>query len=219
MSWFANVSIEIARRAFDFVLVTTGGGVGSSFVPGTITEVLNDTRWDMPQGLPVRRVAANMADAVGPMLRIADRVILVDPHFNPTDLRYRRTFEAFLSKVAEGAPPTSVEVQAAADKPSSPDGHFYKTQCESRLKTLIPRRMPVRFLRWNERPGGEPLHNRYILTDVGGVSFQHGLDEGSANETDDVNLLTRHQYDLRWSHYQSPSLAFDQAEAPFTIIG
>ena len=37
--------------------------------------------------------------------------------------------------------------------------------------------------------GNEDLHSRYILTNLGGIRIEHGLDEGQEGETTDVSLL------------------------------
>lgn len=59
----------------------------------------------------------------------------------------------------------------------------------------------------------------YVLTDLGGVSFQHGLDDGQDGEVDDVALWDRGSYDLRWAEYASDQPAFDINVAPFDITG
>jgi hypothetical protein len=60
-----------------------------------------------------------------------------------------------------------------------------------------------------ERPGGEKLHPRYILTDLGGVRVEVGLDSGDPGQTTDVSLLDRRIYEERSKDYQQPSAAFD----------
>ena len=35
------------------------------------------------------------------------------------------------------------------------------------------------------------MHNRYVLTEIGGIAVQHGLDRsGNTQETDDLTLLS-----------------------------
>jgi hypothetical protein len=63
------------------------------------------------------------------------------------------------------------------------------------------------------------LHNRYILTDLGGVSFQHGLDTGADGETDDISRLDLDQYIFRCKQYDPAAPAFDSAADPLMIIG
>ena len=96
---------------------------------------------------------------------------------------------------------------------------FFREQCHTKLTRLIPNGMRVSFVRWSEKDGGQPLHNRYILTELGGVSFQHGLDDGKKGDTDDVALLDRESYELRWAQYAGDAPAFDLAEEPFVITG
>ena len=74
-------------------------------------------------------------------------------------------------------------------------------------------------VRLRERDGGERLHNRYILTDLGGVIFGVGLDEGDEGSMDDIHLLARTQYDERWRQYGSEAPAFDRPERAITIKG
>ncbi len=80
--------------------------------------------------------------------------------------------------------------------------------------------MRVLVRRLSERPDGERLHNRYILTDLGGVSFGIGLDDGNEGETDDVALMGREQYDRRWSQYGGdPQMGFQQVGMPVEVVG
>jgi hypothetical protein len=77
----------------------------------------------------------------------------------------------------------------------------------------------IGFVRWEEKHGGEKLHNRYVLTELGGVFLGVGLDEGDAGETDDFILLPRAQYEHRWSQYVNNDGAFELADRPATVHG
>lgn len=69
----------------------------------------------------------------------------------------------------------------------------------------------------SQRTRGDRLHNRYILTDIGGLVFGTGLDEGADNETDDVTLMDRVQYELRWSQHATEPMAFEVTEVRVEI--
>ncbi|MEK8020101.1 MAG: hypothetical protein VSS75_024780 [Candidatus Parabeggiatoa sp.] len=50
----------------------------------------------------------------------------------------------------------------------------------------------------------DEMHNRYILTDIGGVLFGTGLDDdndGESTSTDDVTLLDESAYKQHWKKY------------------
>jgi len=87
----------------------------------------------------------------------------------------------------------------------------------------IPDRLPagfqVEFVRWKQKQGGEKLHNRYVLTDLGGVSLGVGLDEGEPGESDDLLLLPRPQYEHRWSQYVGNDGAFELENLPVAVRG
>ena len=72
--------------------------------------------------------------------------------------------------------------------------------------------MNVHIYRWRQRDGGEKLHNRYVLTELGGVQFHVGLDEGNPGETDEVDLLEEKVYAIRRSQYDPKAPAFDPAD-------
>lgn len=80
--------------------------------------------------------------------------------------------------------------------------------------------MRILVRRLSRKPGGEQLHNRYILTDPGGVTFGIGLDDGNEGETDDITLMDRETYELRWSQYVgNPPAGFEQKGLPVEVIG
>ena len=92
-----------------------------------------------------------------------------------------------------------------------------RTRCRRSLPRRIPDGVQLVLLRLRERPGGQRLHNRYILTDLGGVVFGAGLDDGEDGETDDVALMDRAQSQLRWAQHSGDTMAFDMAEAQVEI--
>jgi hypothetical protein len=57
------------------------------------------------------------------------------------------------------------------------------------------------------------------LTDLGGVSFQHGLDAGRKGETDDITRLDLGQHVFHCKQYDPGAQTFDQAADPLLIIG
>lgn len=220
-SWLQNAHDEHARVPFHAILARAN----STDHPTTLTsDGLGDAAklWSVPRGVTIARSADEMAATIAAMLRIAEVVIFVDPYFRPGRPQNRRPLEAFLSAVVNTRPlemSARVEVHTALDENRSGTREFFEDQCRRNLSDCIPQGLRLVLLRLRERPGGERLHNRYILTDVGGLVFGAGLDEGTAGETDDVTLMDRAQYELRWSQHTADSLAFDLVETRIEIRG
>ena len=64
----------------------------------------------------------------------------------------------------------------------------------------------IRLIRWDQ----EYLHNRFILTEYGGLKFDIGLDDhnGSARTHDIIDLLEPDPYAQTWQEYQRDSSHF-----------
>lgn len=61
------------------------------------------------------------------------------------------------------------------------------------------------------------MHNRYVLTDIGGVQFSTGLDEGEEGTNDDVIRLSAESYEKRYQDYAGPGFSFDPDGEPFLV--
>lgn len=218
-TWLENAQREHARIPFHAILARAN----SSGHPRTlIAEELSDTTvpWIAPRGVTVARSANEMATVVAAMLRIADVVIFVDPYFRPERSANRRPLEAFLRAIVRARPlqlPARVEVHLLLHEDRSGTREFFEDQCRRNLPRCIPDGMRLILSRLRERPGGQRLHNRYILTDVGGLVFGAGLDDGAEGETDDVSLMDRSQYELRWSQHAAEPMAFEVTEVQIEI--
>ncbi len=209
-SWLPNAEEEHARQSFHAIVAGANPRKNDRVL--TYDDLSEDTPlWAVPREKVVFRDAISLADAVSPILRIAKNVILVDPHFDPYKPRARNTLAAFLEACLGGRIDRSlprVEFHTAF-KPAILD---FSGECQRQLPTRIPHGMSLKVVRWRERGDGDGLHNRYILTERGGVRLAWGLDEGNSAQTDDLSLLEPDVYGTRWNQYCGDQSAFDRVD-------
>jgi hypothetical protein len=214
LEWLENALKQHNDRPFH-AIISTKSDVNKKLLDASeITEA--DPLWGVQRSLIVPRNAQAMAAAVKTLLSVAKHIVFVDPHFGPENARYRRPLQAFLQAAMQNRsamPVVEVHTQAKSTE------EFFRDECCNKLTALIPNGLTVRFVRWTARQGGQPLHNRYILTDFGGVSFLHGLDDGKDGETDDVALLDDNSYKQRWTEFLGEHPAFDLSGYPFEVLG
>ena len=172
---------------------------------------------DFPKG-SVPRNAEEMANRVAPMLRCATKILFVDPNFRANRERFRKPLATFLRSVDTQTSGLTIELHTE-DRDDTPSWTEFRKECEDKLPSIIPEGLTLMVYRWKERDGGEKLHNRYILTDIGGVSFLTGLDEGDPGMTDDVSCLPANVYSRRWNDYAGPNFAFDLDGEAFSVEG
>lgn len=216
--WLANAEMEHERRPFHAILAHDNPRAYANVMREA--DILDDTAadWDAPHTRVVERTAEEMATCVAPMVRCATKILFVDPHFRATEERFRKPLSAFLRIVDARASEITLELHTAdrADKPSWTE---FRRECEDKLPPVLPAGMPLSVYRWKEREGGEKLHNRYILTDIGGVQFGAGLDEGEPGTTDDIARLSADTFRKRFEDYAGPNFAFDRDGEPFSVEG
>lgn len=168
----------------------------------------NAPLWSIEREIVVAREASLLAAAVAPLLRTAKCVIFIDPHFDPYKPRVRNTIKTFLEACLVGRAGQNLERVEfhTAFKPEIVD---FAGECQRQLPQRIPVDISLKVIRWRERAGGDGLHNRYILTERGGVRLAWGLDEGTQTQTDDISLLEPGVYGVRWAQYCGNQPAFD----------
>ena len=214
-SWLENCLLEQGRYNFHVIMVKSNPENRPGIIGEDDIETPDCTGWNTPHGITVHRKATEMTRGVESVLRSCRWVKFIDPHISPGRPNYQSSFRSFLkilgSKRPVG-PPEVVEIHT----------RLFEGKEEYLLesyKRIIPKGLKVTVFQWKERPNGQKLHNRYILTDLGGVSFHHGLDTGKEGEIDDITLLNLEQYNLHCSQYNSATQTFEEASPPLEIVG
>jgi hypothetical protein len=214
LTWLDNAEREYDRKPFAAVLATENPRGHRAVL---VSEQLASTeaRWACSTGVMAERTPEALAAALSAMLVNCRVLHLVDPHFGPENARHRRVLEALMQLLAaQGLVPELIRVHCSEKSPLS----FFEGEA-TRMADRLPEGLTVEFVRWRERNGGERLHNRYVLTDLGGVALGVGLDAGGRGQTDDFLLLPRAIYARRWSQYVDNDGAFEQADLPTPVRG
>ena len=218
-SWAENAVEEHHRVPFHAILAQRNPKPEPAIL---VADDLDETtrRWNHPRSTTVRRTAEDIADAVGGMLRAATDIVFVDPYFAPHRGKFLKVLRACLGACFKNRAVASPNIRVfSSDREQNGTFEFFEMECRKRLPRILPAGQNLTIRRLQERPGGERLHNRYILTELGGVSFGAGLDEGKAGSMDDLALLERDPYRLRWGQYASDQPAFDRPEGEITVVG
>jgi len=213
LSWLENAEREYGRRAFAGILAIANPRSHEAVL---VSEQLSaqSARWACAVGASPQRTPAGLAAEFAPMLTHCYQLHLIDPHFGPENRRHSDVLSAFMNVLVQGGgAPRVIRVHCAKKS----EIQFFQDSAK-KMAPRLPVDVTIEFVRWRERQSGERLHNRYILTDVGGVSLGIGLDAGGPGETDDLSLLTRDQYALRWEQYVLEK-GFDCVDRPANVVG
>ncbi len=200
-SWFDNALVEHMARPFAAILTALNSS-GRDFVltDADLGAISPPKCWTVPRSKFVARIGRDMAAAVRPLLQNARKVLFVDPNFRPRNKGFRNALAAFLDAMLDHNKKclaqdityvTGDERDAAAD---------FKLSCAGWLPDIIPAGMTLRIVRCRAKE----LHDRFLLTDRGGLTFGQGLDEAGNKEDIQEVLLTildRTTVDELWKKY------------------
>lgn len=215
--WLPNAEEEHNRKPFRAILARANPR-SQLFVIESNNVEENHPLWRAEASQPIARTPQQICACVGPLLRMSRQILFVDPYFRPSHHSYRQLFVELFELILHDRSfsPASVGI-FVSNKIACTEQYFFE-ECQKYMPALIPVGMHVTIGLWSQRVDSEEIHNRYILTDRGGVKFGNSLREGDAGTTDDINLLSEAQHQLRLNQYAGPSHAFDQVSV-ITIIG
>lgn len=196
--WLTRAICEHSRQPFDSIIAKEN--------PAAHTDVLvaaemddTDVRFQATGQRHITRTAAEIVDCVRLLLGSAKTktVKLIDPHFDPTKARFRRPLALALKTLSNnGQTGVTLEIHCS-DKTSE---GYMGNNCDSNIPQLLPAGITVQVFLHPETS----MHNRFILTNLGGASYHTGLDdneEGYSTPKDLVMLLASDTFATEWATY------------------
>jgi hypothetical protein len=222
VAWLPNAENAHLVRPFHAILAREN--------PRAIPEVLivenlgDDTPlWKIPRQVTIPRSAPDMAQVVAPILGHSSEVMFVEPNFDATEIRFQRPLQQFArSVVKSGRVFSRIELHLLAVDRLTRDQ--FRGGCDYFIAPLLSTGLRLKFVRWRDfgawetGAGGRRMHPRFVLTDIGGMLFEWGLDEGPAGDHVDVFLLEEGPYRRHWQNFQVGSSPFELVDET-TITG
>jgi hypothetical protein len=224
-SWMVNAMIQQNDNPFSAVISeenNAGNHVCSLDDLGTnnCPECLNDDQHVIE--LPKNKEA--FADAVFPMLKCSSAVKFIDPYYLKKNTRMG-TLEFSLGH-AKVVQEIAKRMQNINRVPRSVEFHMltqgfgFEDEIQKfvqEMKAHLPQSWHAKAYLWEEKIAGKRFHSRYILTDVGGIGSEYGIDQGRRNKDDytDLYLLPEKIRSQRWGDFSPTQEVFTLAtESP-----
>lgn len=209
LPWLENALREHARDPFHAIIAA--GATSDAIDAAEISDV--HPAWRHERDRLVARTSAAYGQSLGPLLARSRRVVVIDPYFRADQTAKREPLIEFCMALAAGA---VVEVHTSTLHVAD---HFSRSVAQQHLPARLPAGLTLTLHVWQQRAGGERLHNRYVLTDRGGVRFGDSIETGGQGEHDLLSLLEEASRAALWSQYVDPAAAFDRVGTVLTIVG
>jgi hypothetical protein len=211
MSWLDNVRTEHAKSPFRAVVSPAVLSADADFLPADVDE--GHDRWCTPQGCFIAREPEAFAAALRLLIAASHHIAFVDPYFRADQGEKTAMLLGFCELVAKRSG-VVFDVHASEAKFSFAE---QRRHAERALPQALPTGLSVTIRSWRERDRGERFHNRYLLTNVGGVQFGDGIERGGTGQHDRVSILSEADRAHLWSQFYGDALAFDLAGSPIVV--
>jgi hypothetical protein len=222
--WLDNAEREHSLRPFKGIVSHANPRNAASVTVITCADDILTKLDDFPSSCDADRTPDALVAPIAPLLRCCEFAIFIDPYFD-TALRFIEPFQKRLQVLMFerfGSASPKVELHTSIErcfKPADPRNSSDEAReaarimqaFHARLPQIIPQGLSIRVVIWKERSRGQKLHNRYLLTDIGSVSFGTGLDCNDEafhqslpqGQSDDIFCLSEENHLKRWDNYKS----------------
>jgi hypothetical protein len=210
--WLTSALSDHARVPFDLILADRDHE-HPTVVNGSDHLQLTGHSWSKRTSIRVRRTVHEISQAVAPFLARSKRIQFVDPHFK-VERRYTEMLAAFIRCALNNRPKQEANCHfiyhvgySLSENFEDSVHDFRKNRIFATLPYFLPIGTTLEFHFWKEIRRGA-FHNRYILTNIGGVNFSAGLDVVTDDEHesyDDLSLMNREQYNANASRFSGGS--------------
>ena len=172
--WLQNALTHMATEPFHAVIATANPkGAQGVLVAGDFDK--GEAPYKVMHEDFIPRNAQALADCARLLLANCSELQFVDPYFDAWEPRFRNTFKAML----QFCNPCFLKVvEVHREKPDTYIRDVQQANYRQRLADLVPRKLTLKVFFWSQKPDGMGLHPRFLLTDLGGMHFENGLDEG-----------------------------------------
>jgi len=200
LSWVDNASAEHMRAPFTAIIAADAGGRAGILDATAVDD--DQPLWRIDQGRLIARDSAAFVAAIRLLLRVSKKIVLIDPYFRPDKRDKVGPLTAFCDALESG---TVVEIHARLGEADDPSHQHFGAQSHAQLPRAIAAGIDATLHTWQQRSGGPRLHNRYLLTEIGGVQFGDGVEVGEAGETDRLSILEETTRAALWNDYAEPA--------------
>lgn len=219
LDWIGNTRASHAARPFQAIVSDKTDPTVPAIIEVADVDELHPL-FRCEQTRRVERTENALASALLPMALIGKRLALIDPFLDLRNIRgqdFRSVIARLLSDLAaSGRANVELELHWRSHDSRPPEA-LVKQNARTWCAGMIPRGYRLVFYEWIERPRGEDFHDRFFLTEAGGIAAGAGFEVIGAHEKVQLSLLTPSNAQSHLDDIDLNNGAFDLAFRPVVV--
>lgn len=213
VDWIGNALREHGTRPFKAIICNAGKAV---CVEAVEPDDCSDTHplFRAITSCDVTRTADQIADSLHTLTEVSKHVDIVDPYFDlrPGKGNYLATLVSLLKRLKGASDRTKVIRIHFRNHDTRPSAEILARDGSAKLKKCLPLGYSIEFYAWSEKRGGEDFHDRYILTELGGIMIGAGISVAGPEES--VAFVS-----LNFEHAQRLRSRFSDGSTVYNRVG
>jgi hypothetical protein len=192
-SWIQNAVAE--RKRFDAIIARARADLPDEVIADVDVD---ETRpeWKTETQRHIACCAWDIAECARPLVRGCRAVLLVDRDFSLDSDRFRAPLLRLLEVIgSEATGWTTVEYHTGDAERKN--GRLSEEKLKREFGSALQDNSTLRFVFWRR----DQMHNRFVLTERGGMTFSDGLQELPNRPWGLVSLLEESVWKREWSRY------------------
>jgi hypothetical protein len=215
LGWLNNACKQHHRSSFQALIATDAPeGIPSILLADDIDQ---DTEpYKCQRDCLCSRNGPALASKLRSFLHSAYDLKIIEPYFQPEEPRFAEPLRYILETAKEGVRLRTVEIHVSAEHSSVRNPTYFAQNCVLHLPQLLPTECSMRVFKWGNTFNGRKPHDRFLLSQLGGVQLGIGI---AAQQDDEVflSLLTEETRRRLWATYSDAGSAFPLEDTPLKI--
>jgi hypothetical protein len=202
--WLQNAIVQQAQSPFHAIIASENPGGRPDVVLARDVEEAHPLLHS-PYNWDVERTPEAIARALEPLLRTGRLIRFVDPHFDigrPKDTAVLKECLVLAGGYNVQGTRWEIHCKDGDDKKAL---HDLREAGEKQLKKALPNGTSIALIRWREPPNSDEFHDRFLLTERGGVSLGAGFMAKGAAKKVMLSVLAKDVHNARWAMFSPDS--------------
>ena len=211
-NWQQSAEAAHAQNPFHAILANGNPRAHQQVLLPRDMPIENHPLFKCPYECFMPRDISGFMEISGFLLKCSKQIIFVDPYFKASST-WGESLQAMLSCVP---PEAHLLRYCTGVAPRGEEEAYRITDLKEKLPKFISQGKSVEVVLLN-KDAGMDMHNRYILTERGGIKFPWGLDTSGDGSSDIVNLMEEYTSESMFREYSS--LVGRSVYTQFTVVG
>jgi hypothetical protein len=201
-SWIENAELEDAKqKPFRAIVAKRNPRMKSKILLNDAIGEWPAKYWDADYNIRVKKQARSIIELIAPLLYSCKEIYWIDPYFKPQkNVALLRLVVKTLLKYKKNLSRQIFEIHISLDKGMGTH-EFIEKEFRREIESTLPDSLVLKIKGWSMVPGKEKYHDRFLLTDIGGVQSSYGFDEDFGEVTTGLSIVSRNDYHSLMRNY------------------